>query len=280
VFYHGDVNRLSTDPQTRNYLQDNMGMSFIKPSVMRKAFLHALSQQEASGAMPDGILLAEGAELKYINQVPHTDHCVWLPVALKVYLDETGDYDILNEDVIGAESGVALTVSERVSSAMDWLLQARDKRGLSYIAQGDWCDPMNMVGYKGRGVSGWLTVATAYASTCGPRFAKPPAPVPRWPKARSTSAPARAPSTAPPTNTCGTATGSRAASPTTTWCSAPARTRKAASGSTRRPGPSSAAPPAPASAPRCWRRSSSCALRTACRCSRRPTAPCATTSAA
>jgi cellobionic acid phosphorylase len=87
---------------------------------------------------------------------------VWLPVALKVYLDETGDYDILNEDVVGAESGVALTVSERVSSAMDWLLQARDKR-LSYIAQGDWCDPMNMVGYKGRGVSGWLTVATAYA---------------------------------------------------------------------------------------------------------------------
>ncbi|SHN12829.1 cellobionic acid phosphorylase [Duganella sacchari] len=163
VFYHGDVNRLSTDPQTRNYLQDNMGMSFIKPSVMRKAFLHALSQQEASGAMPDGILLAEGAELKYINQVPHTDHCVWLPVALKVYLNETADYDILNEDVIGADSGVALTVSERVSSAMDWLLQARDKRGLSYIAQGDWCDPMNMVGYKGRGVSGWLTVATAYA---------------------------------------------------------------------------------------------------------------------
>jgi cellobionic acid phosphorylase len=163
VFYHGDVNRLSTDPQTRNYLQDNMGMSFIKPSVMRKAFLHALSQQEATGAMPDGILLTEGAELKYINQVPHTDHCVWLPVALKVYLDETADYDILNEDVVGKETGIALTVSERVSSAMDWLLQARDKRGLSYIAQGDWCDPMNMVGYKGRGVSGWLTVATAYA---------------------------------------------------------------------------------------------------------------------
>jgi cellobionic acid phosphorylase len=34
---------------------------------------------------------------------------------------------------------------------------------LSFIAQGDWCDPMNRVGYKGKGVSGWLTVATAYA---------------------------------------------------------------------------------------------------------------------
>lgn len=162
VFYHGDVNRLSTDPQTRNYLQDNMGMSFVKPEVMRAAFLHALSQQEASGAMPDGILLVEGAELKYINQIPHTDHCVWLPVCLKAYLDETNDYALLDVPVTDGE-GQIRSVAERVGRAMDWLLAARDRRGLSYIAQGDWCDPMNMVGYKGRGVSGWLTVASAYA---------------------------------------------------------------------------------------------------------------------
>jgi cellobionic acid phosphorylase len=163
VFYHGDVNRLTTDPQTRNYLQDNMGMSYLKPQVTRAAFIHALSQQEASGAMPDGILLIEGAELKYINQIPHTDHCVWLPVCLKAYLDETNDYAILNEVVVGAENKSPLTVIERISLAMDWLLAARDYRGLSFIAQGDWCDPMNMVGYKGKGVSGWLTVAAAYA---------------------------------------------------------------------------------------------------------------------
>lgn len=163
VFYHGDVNRLTTDPQTRNYLQDNMGMSYIKPQVTRAAFLHALSQQEASGAMPDGILLAEGAELKYINQIPHTDHCVWLPVCLKAYLDETNDYAILLEQVADAEGDKTYTVFERISRAMDWLLSARDYRGLSFIAQGDWCDPMNMVGYKGKGVSGWLSVATAYA---------------------------------------------------------------------------------------------------------------------
>jgi len=162
VFYHGDVNRLTTDPQTRNYLQDNMGMTFIKPEVTRAAFLHALGQQEASGAMPDGILLVEGAELKYINQIPHTDHCVWLPVCLKTYLDETNDYAILNE-VVAGHDGKTLSVFERISNAMRWLLQTRDYRGLSFIAQGDWCDPMNMVGYKGKGVSGWLSVATAYA---------------------------------------------------------------------------------------------------------------------
>ncbi|OCL06368.1 glycoside hydrolase family 94 protein [Glonium stellatum] len=161
-YYHGDVNRLTTDPQTRNYLQDNMGMSFIKSEVARKAFLTALAQQEASGAMPDGILLTEGAELKYINQVPHTDHCVWLPVALEVYLAETADYDLLQER-IRSVNGDNYTAFERFCRAMDWLLSERDERGLSYIAQGDWCDPMNMVGHKGKGVSGWLTVATGYA---------------------------------------------------------------------------------------------------------------------
>ena len=162
VYYHGDVNRLTTDPQTRNYLQDNMGMNFIKPEVARKALITALSQQEANGSMPDGILLAEGAELKYINQVPHTDHCVWLPMTLEVYLAETGDYALLKERVPTA-NGDNFTVFERMSRAMDWLLKLRDERGLSYIAQGDWCDPMNMVGYKGKGVSGWLTLASAYA---------------------------------------------------------------------------------------------------------------------
>jgi cellobionic acid phosphorylase len=163
VYYHGTTNRLTTDPQTRNYLQDHMGMSYIQPAIAREAFITALSQQDASGKMPDGIILHPDAELKYINQVPHTDHCVWLPICLQTYLDETDDYALLDEVVPfagGQESG---TVSEHVSRAMQWLMRDRDERGLNYINQGDWCDPMNMVGYKGKGVSGWLTIATAYA---------------------------------------------------------------------------------------------------------------------
>ena len=162
VYYHGDSNRLTTDPQTRNYLQDQMGMAYLEPSTARASFLLALSQQEDSGAMPDGILLAEGAQLKYINQVPHTDHCVWLPVCLQAYLDETGDDALLGESVADARGQVA-TVAERIDRAMRWLLAQRDDRGLSWIAQGDWCDPMNMVGWKGRGVSGWLSLASAHA---------------------------------------------------------------------------------------------------------------------
>ncbi|MFQ3283222.1 MAG: cellobionic acid phosphorylase, partial [Reinekea sp.] len=67
VFYHGDTNRLSTDPQTRNFLQDAMGMVYLKPDYTRKALCLAVSQQKSNGQMPDGILLTEQAELKYIN---------------------------------------------------------------------------------------------------------------------------------------------------------------------------------------------------------------------
>ena len=162
VYYHGDSNRLTTDPQTRNFLQDQMGMAYLRPDVARAAFLLALSQQGADGAMPDGVLLVEGAQLKYINQVPHTDHCVWLPVCLRAYLDETGD-DALLEEMVTDRAGASATVAARIDRAMHWLLAQRDGRGLSYIAQGDWCDPMNMVGWKGRGVSGWLTLASAHA---------------------------------------------------------------------------------------------------------------------
>ncbi|ETS73472.1 hypothetical protein PFICI_14418 [Pestalotiopsis fici W106-1] len=164
VYYHGDVNRLTTDPQTRNYMQDNMGMVFIKPNVTRNAILTALSQQEPNGSIPDGIILVQGAELKYINQIPHTDHCVWFPIVLDAYLAETADYNLLQTHVV-TQNGDNLSVYERLSRTMDWLLSdhSRDDRGLSYIAQGDWCDPMNMAGWKGKGVSGWLTVATAYA---------------------------------------------------------------------------------------------------------------------
>jgi len=164
VYYHGEVNRLTTDPQTRNYLQDQMGMSYLAPDMARSAFLTALAQQHQSGEMPDGILLHPDAQLKYINQVPHTDQCVWLPLFLRAYLDETNDWSVLDEQVGYQETTAGATsVREHLHRAMNWLWQKKDARGLSYIEQGDWCDPMNMVGYKGRGVSGWLSLAAAYA---------------------------------------------------------------------------------------------------------------------
>lgn len=165
MFYHGDVNRLSTDPQTRNYIQDNMGMAFINAQQTREAYILAVSQQSINGAMPEGILLHQDAKLKYINQVPHADHGVWLPICLSVYLNETADISLFNEMVAFVDSAQEQAFSCHIELALDYLINATDHRNLSFIEQGDWCDPMNMVGYQGKGVSSWLSLATAYALT-------------------------------------------------------------------------------------------------------------------
>ncbi|MEM9529328.1 MAG: NdvB protein [Pseudomonadota bacterium] len=163
VHYHGQANRLTTDPQTRNFLQDTMGQVYIEPEVVGNRLVQALAQQLPDGGMPEGIILEAGAELKYINQIPHTDHCVWLPICLQIILDETGDWALLDRPVQGEADQQQRSLFDRVTRAMRWLINNCDHRGLSLINQGDWCDPMNMVGPAGRGVSGWLSMATVYA---------------------------------------------------------------------------------------------------------------------
>ncbi|GEA12659.1 NdvB protein [Alteromonas sp. KUL49] len=161
--YHGQMHRLTTDPQTRNFLQDSMGLIYLAPDDAKKHFVIALSQQHTNGAMPDGILLHEEATLKYINQVPHSDHNVWLIWFIEVYLRETNDTDFLNYSVGFGNSEETATVYTHLSRAMSHLLENLDHRGLSLIKEGDWCDPMNMVGKDGKGVSAWLTMATSRA---------------------------------------------------------------------------------------------------------------------
>ncbi|MFA0442656.1 glycosyl hydrolase family 65 protein [Vibrio sp. 10N.222.51.C12] len=163
VFYHGDTNRLTTDPQTRNYLQDGMGMAYVKSDATRTVILTSLAQQKSDGEMPDGVLLTPEATLKYINQIPHTDHSVWLALILDAYLNETNDWSLLQQQVTWADEDSDASVLEHMNRAMNHMCEARDYRGLPFIAQGDWCDPMNMVGPKGKGVSGWLAQALSVA---------------------------------------------------------------------------------------------------------------------
>ena len=139
-----------------------MGTVFVNPARAREIICTCLSQQQADGRMPDGVLLLPGAELKYINTVPHADHCSWLPITISSYVHETGDYDFLRETVPFADAAEGATVFEHVRLGLGWLLQDRSPRGLSRIWQGDWNDPMNMVGPKGIGESAMLSEALAY----------------------------------------------------------------------------------------------------------------------
>lgn len=161
--YHGQMHRLTTDPQTRNFLQDSMGLVYLDSVLAKQHFITALSQQNASGSMPDGILLHKDAQLKYINQIPHSDHNIWLVWFVDVYLNETGDRELFSQRLPYKDSDAQDTVYTHLTLAMESLRNNLDHRGLSLIKEGDWCDPMNRVGIKGKGVSAWLSIATCGA---------------------------------------------------------------------------------------------------------------------
>ncbi|MCD8483990.1 MAG: hypothetical protein LR015_15895 [Verrucomicrobia bacterium] len=112
--------------------------------------------------MPHGLRMDPRADVMPITTIPHKDSGVWGPPALRCYLAETGDFDLLNLSVPYVDGGED-SIYGHVVRNLEWLLADRTARGLSRIGQGDWNDPLNMAGPDGKGESIWLTEALAYA---------------------------------------------------------------------------------------------------------------------
>ena len=163
TLFCGRTLRCSLEPCARNALQDAMGATYNDPQAARHWYQVVLAQQDRNGWLPHGIPLREGAVSGGINLIPHRDMNVWAPPALYFYLAETGDMSILDEKIRFRDDRTKATVYDHVCRGLDWLLKDRTKRKLSRIGQGDWNDPLDMAGPKGRGESVWLSEALVYA---------------------------------------------------------------------------------------------------------------------
>lgn len=164
IYFNGKLNRMSRQACVRNFIQDSMGVVYFYPEIPRNNYLKVMEAEDLSGSMMHGIALYKGVELTGINTIHHRDMPVWWPIALLHYIQETGDTKILNET--GAyrdDKNTIETLYKHVCRGLDYLLKDRSERGLSFIGEGDWNDPLNMAGHKGKGESVWLTQALAYA---------------------------------------------------------------------------------------------------------------------
>ncbi len=158
----GRTFRFNPAPQARNAIQDTMTLALFDPQAARERFLAIWRHQDADGFMPHGLPMVADAELMPITLIPHKDTNVWGPLALDLYLRETGDLALLDEPV-PFRDGPAAPLGEHIERGLRWLLRERSPRGLSLIGQGDWNDPLNMAGPEGRGESVWLTEALVVA---------------------------------------------------------------------------------------------------------------------
>jgi len=145
----------------RDVLQDSFGHRVTDPAKARACIKEVFSKQ-----FPDGrCIRAWRLPNAQLDLQHYADSPSWMIMALSQYLKETGDFDLLEEQVPYlnqedpyADSTESGTVWEHVVLAQHHLLEHRGQHGLSKIYYGDWCDTMNGVGRAGEGVSVMLSM--------------------------------------------------------------------------------------------------------------------------
>ena len=152
----------------RDQLQDATAMVTRAPHLLATQIRRNASRQFAEGDVQHWWHEPGGAGVRTHS----SDDRLWLPSALALYVERTGDRALLDETVpfldgapvpAAAEdiyetpriSANVASIYEHAARAIDCSLRV-GAHGLPLIGTGDWNDGMNRVGHLGRGESVWL----------------------------------------------------------------------------------------------------------------------------
>ncbi|MFC2061295.1 GH36-type glycosyl hydrolase domain-containing protein [Elusimicrobiota bacterium] len=136
----------------RDQLQDSQVYFKIKPEKARERILIHASRQFQDGAVQHWWHPITDSGLR--NNI--SDNLLWLPFIAYRYLMETGDYDVLNEEVSYLDKGKD-TLKVHCEKAIERVFGRRSKRGITIIGEGDWNDGLSAVGHDEKGESIWLS---------------------------------------------------------------------------------------------------------------------------
>jgi len=137
----------------RDQLQDSLVFLPLKPELTKKQILLHARHQFTDGAVYHWWhpLTEMGAKTDM------TDDLLWMPYLALFYLDETGDYSILDEEVPYVDApDQEETLYQHCIRAIELVLSRFSPRGLPLIGEGDWNDGMSAVGLNWKGESIWL----------------------------------------------------------------------------------------------------------------------------
>lgn len=141
----------------RDQLQDSLVFLPLKPEwAKRQIFLHAQQQ------FPDGTVhhwWHPGTRYAAVTNM--TDDLLWLVFITTHYLNETGDFLILNERLKflpdpKTKKVLVGSLYDHCLRAIDRVLARFSKRGLPLMGEGDWNDGLSHVGIEWKGESIWL----------------------------------------------------------------------------------------------------------------------------
>ncbi|MHB0912760.1 MAG: GH36-type glycosyl hydrolase domain-containing protein [Armatimonadota bacterium] len=152
--YHGG---LLFGTGIRDQCQDLAGPVMSQPDVVAERICEVLSHQFAEGSTLHNFFRLTG----HGERTGHSDTPLWLPLAVTIYLKETGDFDFLARVVPYQDEGEG-TVLEHIKRAVDYPLSHLSPRNLPLFGPGDWNDTLDYVGRKGIGESIWVAEFLCY----------------------------------------------------------------------------------------------------------------------
>lgn len=140
----------------RDQLQDSNCLLESDPEMTRRQILTHAEQM-----FPDGTVFHwwhPGTGMGAHTEM--TDDLLWLTFIMLNYIDETGNYKILDEVAPyvtpAGKKQLKGTLYEHSCRSIDKVLSRWSPRGLPLIGEGDWNDGMSHVGTKWKGESVWL----------------------------------------------------------------------------------------------------------------------------
>ena len=153
----------------RDQLQDSFNIALVESENARRQILVNASHQFEEG----DVLHWWHEKNKFGLRSRYKDDYLWLVYATSKYINTTGDYNILNEQIPFAigdklkdeehEKGIIFGYSENTDTLLNHCLKSIElainslgSHKLPLMGGGDWNDGMNKVGIEGKGESVWL----------------------------------------------------------------------------------------------------------------------------
>jgi len=85
-----------------------------------------------------------------------SDDFLWLPFITLNYLEETADYEFLNESIKYYDQDEPAPLMEHCTRAIEYALGRMSERGIPLIGSGDWNDGLSATGIDMKGESFWI----------------------------------------------------------------------------------------------------------------------------
>ncbi|MCX7717771.1 MAG: hypothetical protein N2111_05110 [Candidatus Sumerlaeaceae bacterium] len=154
-YYHGG---LLFGRGFRDSCQDTFGPLMTRPEWVRQRLTEMSTYQFRNGR----VVHCYYPERNAYTETGHSDTPLWLPIAVAMYVKETGDFGFLKQVTPYRDSGKD-TILRHIYGCLDYTLSNLTERDLPKFGPGDWNDTLDYMGRKGRGESVWNALCLCYA---------------------------------------------------------------------------------------------------------------------